>query len=79
MNYAKRTKENEKEKKKEGECLLSSPFSQHHHHKCRNPNLELATKAKACKGVSQERSLKVTLYAPESVGECEGMKPHTPK
>jgi hypothetical protein len=44
---------------------------------CRNLNLELATKAKACKGASQEGSPGVTSHAPESVGERERMNPHT--
>jgi hypothetical protein len=46
---------------------------------CCNLNLGLATNAKACKVVSQEGSLRVTSHAPESVGKCEGMNPHTPK
>jgi hypothetical protein len=29
--------------------------------------------------VQANRSLGVTFYAPESVGQCEGMNPHTPK
>jgi hypothetical protein len=37
------------------------------------------TKARAYKGVGQEWSLGVTFHALESVGECEGMNPHTPK
>jgi hypothetical protein len=37
------------------------------------------TKARACKGVGQEGSLVVTSHALGSVGECEGMNPHTPK
>jgi hypothetical protein len=53
-------------------------------HECRNPNyrnpsIGLATKAKACKGVGQERSLGVTSHALGSVRECEGMNPHIPK
>jgi hypothetical protein len=47
-------------------------------HKCHNPNLGLTTKAKACKGASQEQSPKATFHAPGSVGKCEGMNPHTP-
>jgi hypothetical protein len=39
----------------------------------------LATKARACKGAGQEGSPRVTSHAPRSVGECEGMNPHTPK
>jgi hypothetical protein len=44
-----------------------------------NLNIRLTTKARACKGVGQERSPEVTSHALESVGECEGMNPHTPK
>jgi len=43
------------------------------------PKQGLATKARAYKGASQEWSSGVTFYAPGSVGECEGMNPHTPK
>ncbi len=39
----------------------------------------VTTKAKACKGVGQKWSPKVTFHAPTSVGKCEGMNPHTPK
>jgi len=46
---------------------------------CRNPNLELMTKARAYKVASQERSSGVTPHAPKSVKKCEGMKFHTPK
>jgi hypothetical protein len=46
---------------------------------CHNPNLGLTTKAKACKGAGQEGSPGVTSHAPESVGKCEWMNPHTPK
>jgi hypothetical protein len=42
------------------------------HQICRNPSLGLATKARACKVVSQERK-------PGSERKCEGMNPHTPK
>jgi len=48
-------------------------------HSCHNPSLGLTTKARACKVVGQEGSLGVTSHAPENVGECEGMNPHTPK
>ncbi len=44
-----------------------------------NPSLGLMIKARVCKGVGQEGSLEVTFHAPENVGECEGMNPHTPK
>jgi len=37
------------------------------------------TKARACKGAGQKRSLGVTFHAFRSVGECEGMNLHTPK
>ncbi len=46
---------------------------------CHNPSFGLATKARACKGAIQEGILRVTSHAPGSVGECEGMNPHTPK
>jgi hypothetical protein len=46
---------------------------------CRNLSLGLATKARACKVVSQEGSPGVTSYAHGSAKECEGMNPHTPK
>jgi len=38
-----------------------------------------AREAKACKGAGWKWSLGVTFHAPGSVGECEGMNPHTPK
>jgi hypothetical protein len=37
------------------------------------------TKARACKGESQKGSPWIASHAPGSVGECEGMNPHTPK
>ncbi len=46
---------------------------------CHNPNLGLATKAKACEVAGQERSPGITLHALGCVGKCEGMNPHTPK
>jgi len=36
------------------------------------------TKAKACKGVGQKGSPRLTSHVPGSVGECEGMNFHTP-
>jgi hypothetical protein len=42
---------------------------------CRNPNLGLTTKARACKGEGQEGSSGVTSHALGSVEECEGMNP----
>jgi hypothetical protein len=47
--------------------------------RCRHPSFGLATKARFCKGASQEGSLGVTSCVPKSVGECERMNPHTPK
>jgi hypothetical protein len=45
----------------------------------RNPNLGLATKARACEGAGQEGSPGITFHAPGSARECEGMNPHIPK
>jgi len=46
---------------------------------CHNPSFGFATKARACKGVGQEGSSKLTSHAPGSVGKSEGMNLHTPK
>jgi hypothetical protein len=46
---------------------------------CPNLNLGFVIKVKACEGVGQEWSPRVTFHAPWSVGECEGMNPQTPK
>jgi hypothetical protein len=46
---------------------------------CRHPNFGLVIKARACKGACQKKSQGITSHAPESVGECERMNPHTPK
>jgi hypothetical protein len=46
---------------------------------CRNLSVGLMTKARACVGAGQVQSMGVTFHAPRSVGECEGMTPHTPK
>jgi hypothetical protein len=46
---------------------------------CCNPNLGLATNARACKSASQVKSLRVTFHALESARECEGMNPHIHK
>jgi len=46
---------------------------------CRNLNLGLVTKARACKGASQECSSGVTFHDGKSARKCEGMNPHTPK
>jgi hypothetical protein len=44
-----------------------------------NPSLGLATKARACKGVGQEGSPRITFHVPMSAKECEGVNPHTSK
>jgi hypothetical protein len=46
---------------------------------CYNLNFGLVTKARAYKGANQKWSQGVTFHTPWSVGECEGMNPHTPK
>jgi len=46
---------------------------------CRNPSLGLATKAKGCKVVGQERSPGIMSHAPGNARECEGIDPHIPK
>jgi hypothetical protein len=56
------------------EHLLGNKIVTSHNH-----NLELATKAKACKSAGQEGSPGVTFHALGSAKECEGMNPHTPK
>jgi hypothetical protein len=58
----------------QGFCVTHK-YSIHAHY--RNLNLELATKARACKSAGQEGSPGVTFHAPRSVKECEGMNPHT--
>jgi len=45
----------------------------------RNLNLGLTTKARACKSEGPKGSMGITSHALGSVGECEGMNPHTPK
>jgi hypothetical protein len=52
---------------------------EHAHIDCRNPNLGLATKAKACKVVGQEGSPGITPHALENVRKCKRMNPHTSK
>jgi hypothetical protein len=42
---------------------------------CRNLNHGLVTRARACKVVSQDRSLGVTPHAPKSARECERNEP----
>jgi hypothetical protein len=46
---------------------------------CCNLSFGFVTKARVCRGASQEGSLGITFHAPRSVGECEGMNLHTPK
>jgi hypothetical protein len=46
---------------------------------CYNLNLGFATKAKACKGASEEGSPRVTSHVPGNVGKCGGMNLHIPK
>jgi len=46
---------------------------------CCNPNFGFATKVKACKVASQERSPGFMPHAPRSVRKCEGMNPHISK
>jgi hypothetical protein len=46
---------------------------------CCNVSLGFVTKARACKDAGQKGILGVTLHAPESVKECEGMNLHTLK
>jgi hypothetical protein len=46
---------------------------------CRNPNLRLVTKGRACKGAGQEWNSKITFHTLGNVGKCEGMNLHTPK
>jgi hypothetical protein len=48
-------------------------------HNYRDLSLGFATKARVCKGASREWNSGITLHVPRSVGECEGMNPHTPK
>jgi len=47
--------------------------------KCHDPNLGLATNARAYKGAGRKWSSGFTFHAPVSVRECEGMNPHIPK
>jgi hypothetical protein len=56
--------------------LLRTPYSKAY---CRNPNLGLATKVKACKVAGQEGSLGVISHVLGNAKECEGMNPRTPK
>jgi hypothetical protein len=42
-----------------------------------NSSFGFATKARVYKGAGQEGSPGITSHALESVGECEGMNPHT--
>jgi hypothetical protein len=44
-----------------------------------NLSLGLVTKVRVYKGAGQDGNSGVTSHAFGSVGECEGMNPHTPK
>jgi hypothetical protein len=46
---------------------------------CHNPSLGLTTKAKGLQGCKLKGSSGVTLHAPGSARECEGMNLHIPK
>ncbi len=46
---------------------------------CRNPNLGIATKARAYKRARQEGDSGNTSSTPRSARECERLNPHTPK
>jgi hypothetical protein len=46
---------------------------------CYNPRFGLTTKAKACEGAGQERSLGVTFCVLEIIEKSEGMNHHIPK
>ncbi len=48
-------------------------------HMCRNPSLRLMTRAMFAKVQAKRGSPRITFHALRSVGECEGMNPHTPK
>jgi len=47
-------------------------------HMCCNLSFGLATKAKGLQGCGPKGSPGVTSETPGSVGECEGVSPHTP-
>jgi hypothetical protein len=46
---------------------------------CRNPSFGFATKAKGLQGSGPRGSPGVTTHTPGSVGDYEGVSPHTPK
>jgi hypothetical protein len=48
-------------------------------HYCRNPSLELATKAKGLQSCGPRGSPGITSHIPGSVRKCEGVNLHTPK
>jgi hypothetical protein len=49
------------------------------YNRCHNPNLGLATKARAYKDARQEGRLGGTPYTPGNARKCEKMNPHTSK
>jgi len=58
-------------------CIESRNFILYNY--CRNPSFGLVTKAKGLQGCGPRGSPGVTSETPGSVGECEGVSPHTPK
>jgi hypothetical protein len=57
--------------------LIISCFHLDGWRQCRNLNLGLAIKARACEGAGQEWSLGDIFHAPESVGVCESVREWT--
>jgi len=49
------------------------------HLHCHDLNLGFVTKAKVCKGANWKWSMGVIFYVLKSVGDCEGINPHTPR
>jgi hypothetical protein len=58
--------------------MFNKPIHENHIY-CRNLSFGFATKARRCKVVGQEGSLRVMPHAPRSARECEGIDSHTPK
>jgi len=58
---------------------ISKLIKKRHVITCCNPNLGVATKARACKKARQEGDPGGTSYIPGNAGECEIMNLHTPK
>jgi hypothetical protein len=66
-------------KLKLSKCSKNKPCYHPLNYECRNLNLGLMIKTRACEGAGQVGMLGVTCHVPRSVGECEGINPHTPK